>query len=412
MVFKCQIDSFLQEKKSSSGKDECVNGFNVVLEDTILFPEGGGQPCDFGFMNDKPIIDVQRKGIEAHHFVCDSETQSPPFNVGDIVKCKIDWKRRHDHMQQHSGQHLLSAILEREYNVATKSWWLGTELSFIEIDPKINLTAAQIANIENICNELIATSTPVSVHTLTDKNEADIPAEITRATKGLPKDHVGDIRIIEIEGIDANMCCGTHVSNLAQLQCIKLLNLEKNKNRQFLNFLVGKRVLKRLQECIDREYEFNTILKGGPQWHIELVKKIQINQKQNQKALSLCLKELAVHEAARLKLINPQPKWYSLHRKDGIDTDFISTFLKNVPEIKNASNGLSLLFLTSAEESGERGNMILYGDENVVADLGDKLCEVLNGKGRGKGQRFQAKVNNLFKISACEKLIDEYFNHK
>lgn len=152
--------------------------------------------------------------------------------------------------------------------------------------------------------------------------------------------------------------------------------------------------------------------RGGPQWHIELVKKIQTNQKLNQKTLASCLKELAIHEAAKLKSINPQPKWYSLHRKDGADTEFNSTFLKHAPEIKNGSDGLSLLFLTSSEESGEKGNMILIGDENVVADLGGKICDLLEGKGRGKGQRFQAKVNNLKKISACEKLIGEYFNRE
>lgn len=72
---------------------------------------------------------------------------------------------------------------------------------------------------------------------------------------------MGDIRVINIEGVDSNMCCGTHVRNLAQLQCIKLLNVEKNKNRQFLNFLVGSRVLKRLQDCFERECEFTAILK-------------------------------------------------------------------------------------------------------------------------------------------------------
>lgn len=72
------------------------------------------------------------------------------------------------------GQHLISAIFEREYNVDTKSWWLGSEISYIEIDPKVNLTTDQIANVENICNELIAAATPVSVYILNDKNEADV----------------------------------------------------------------------------------------------------------------------------------------------------------------------------------------------------------------------------------------------
>lgn len=152
--------------------------------------------------------------------------------------------------------------------------------------------------------------------------------------------------------------------------------------------------------------------RGGPKSHIDLLKKIQTTQKLSQKTLSSCLKELAIHEAIKLKSIDPQPKWYSLHRKDGMDTDFNSIFLKNGPEIKSSSDGLSLLFLTSADEISEKGNMILVGDESVISDLGEKICELLEGKGRGKGQRFQAKVNNLKKISACEKLIDEYFNRK
>lgn len=82
-----------------------------------------------------------------------------------------------------------------------------------------------------------------------------------RATRGLPKDHVGDIRVITIHGVESNMCCGTHVKHLAQLQCVKILNIEKVKNRQFLNFLIGNRVIKKLQTCFERECELTTILK-------------------------------------------------------------------------------------------------------------------------------------------------------
>lgn len=84
---------------------------------------------------------------------------------------------------------------------------------------------------------------------------------MTRATRGLPKDHVGDIRVITIDGVESNMCCGTHVSNLAQLQCVKLLNVEKTKNRQFLHFLVGNRVIRKLQSSFEREIQMNNLLK-------------------------------------------------------------------------------------------------------------------------------------------------------
>lgn len=152
--------------------------------------------------------------------------------------------------------------------------------------------------------------------------------------------------------------------------------------------------------------------RGGPPSHIDLVRKTQANQKSNQRLVSACLKELAINEAENLKKLDPQPKWYSVHRKDGAETDFISIFLKNVPKIKNVADSLSLLFLTAGEENGSKGNLLLFGDEGAVTDLGSKICELLDGKGRGTGQRFQAKVNNLKKINECEKLIAKYFEAK
>lgn len=146
---------------------------------------------------------------------------------------------------------------------------------------------------------------------------------------------------------------------------------------------------------------------------MDLAKKMQANQKSTLKGLSNCLKELAVHEANKLKAMNPQPKWYSVHRKDGADTDFNKVFLKDAPEIKKKSeDGVSLLFLTSSDENGKAGNMLLVGDETVIADLGDQICNLLEGKGKGKGQRFLARISQLKKIAACEKLIDEYFTQK
>lgn len=84
---------------------------------------------------------------------------------------------------------------------------------------------------------------------------------MTRATRGLPKDHVGAIRVVTIEGVESNMCCGTHVKNLAQLQVIKLLQVEKSKNKLLVYFLVGNRVLKKLKDSYKQELDLNLILK-------------------------------------------------------------------------------------------------------------------------------------------------------
>lgn len=154
-----------------------------------------------------------------------------------------------------------------------------------------------------------------------------------------------------------------------------------------------------------------TIFSGGPQSHIDLVKKLQSNQKAGQRTLQKCLKEIAAYEVEKLKTMQPQPKWYSLHRSDGIEPDFINAFLRNAPEISQQTNdGLSLLFLTVGEEGTHKGQLVLFGDPKIVNELGPTICELLEGKGNGKGQRYQAKVNNLKRISECEKRIAEYFN--
>ncbi|KAI5637492.1 alanyl-tRNA editing protein Aarsd1 [Phthorimaea operculella] len=169
MVFKCQEDSFLTEFSSKVvkceptkepiieyGKTIKFEGYQVTLENTILFPAGGGQPHDIGWLNDKEVLQVLRKGDEALHFT------KEPIDVGTIVEQKINWERRFDHMQQHSGQHLLSAILEKEHNLPTTSWWLGAEESYVELD-STNVPEDVIAKTEDRCNQLIRQAVPVDV---------------------------------------------------------------------------------------------------------------------------------------------------------------------------------------------------------------------------------------------------------
>lgn len=235
-------------------------------KDTILFPEGGGQPNDRGTIVLKSdsgekrlqVLNVTRKGPEAIHFVENAGNDENLLKVGDEVVQLVDWERRHDHMQQHSGQHLISALFEQQYNYNTKAWWLGAESSYIEIDGK-NITDGEMKNIESICNLRISQALPVNVQVYETADCAG--EEVTRASRGLPIDLSGPVRLINIEGVDSNMCCGTHVSNLAQLQVIKLMNIEKTKAKTLVHFLVGNRVLKKLESTFQRELQFTSLLK-------------------------------------------------------------------------------------------------------------------------------------------------------
>ncbi|KAL1263969.1 hypothetical protein QQF64_004324 [Cirrhinus molitorella] len=136
MAFQCQRDSYMQEFDTSvvscvpaeltlenNGKKEKLKGFNLKLKDTILFPEGGGQPDDHGMVGGVPVLRVLRQGPEAVHFI------SSALEEGQEVHIKLDWERRFDHMQQHSGQHLITALADTMFGYKTTSWELGRHVA-------------------------------------------------------------------------------------------------------------------------------------------------------------------------------------------------------------------------------------------------------------------------------------------
>lgn len=419
MVFKCQEDSFLKQFKTkivssefatldwTNGKGETKNlkGFNVICEDTILFPEGGGQPCDYGTLDECPVRNVIRKGTTAVHFVEAPKT----FEIGAEVAQVLDFPRRLDHMQQHSGQHLITALFDREFKYDTTSWSLGSSVSYIQLSTPHLISRESLDLIETQANDLIREGRAVSV-VLVDPEVAQ-EFQDARAPRGLPKDHEGLARVVRIEGIESNMCCGTHVSNLSQLQCIKLLYAEKVKTNVLVHFVVGERVLRKLGEVFQREQQLTQALKGGPNQHLELVQKLQQNVKGTRKSFQLLLKDFATAEAERLELMpkKERPKHFSIHRRDGIEVDFINTFLRLAPE------GI-FYFLTVSEGvsagSSAKGHLVLRGDPELVEKLGPEFMDLLEGKGNGKEGSFQGKINNLARLQECQELLETQFRPK
>ncbi|XP_074038917.1 alanyl-tRNA editing protein Aarsd1-B [Leptinotarsa decemlineata] len=405
MVFKCQEDSFLKEftskvvvcakVKSTDNKSETPDCYEVILEDTILFPEGGGQPCDYGFLNNIPVRQVIRREDKAIHFI------DKPLDIGATVKQTINWDRRFDHMQQHSGQHLLSAVLEKDLKITTVSWWLGEEVSYVELDIQ-QLSGNDIKRTEDVCNEYIREGRNVAVSIYSKDTPEEELAKV-RSARDLPADHKGDIRVINIDGIDSNMCCGTHVTNLSQLQVVKLLHTEKSKRKDkiLLHFLVGKRVINRLETCIDRERKLTALLNNHSSQHVELVEKLQKNVKTLNKNLQTVLKDLAALEASKLKSLQEQPRYFCMHRKEA-EPDFMNSFIKEM------GNTEIFLFLSTGDEKGV-GNIVLYGNEKAVSELGKIICNLLDGKGAGKGNKFQAKVNKMVNRKEAEKSVSDYF---
>nr|XP_008111377.1 PREDICTED: alanyl-tRNA editing protein Aarsd1 [Anolis carolinensis] len=407
MAFKCQRDCWLQQfttrvvsccpaelSTETGGKKEKLQGYHVILEDTILFPEGGGQPDDRGLMNGIPVLRVTRQGPDALHFI------QTPLEPGSEVQLELDWDRRFDHMQQHSGQHLITALADLMFGFKTTSWELGRQRSTIELDTS-SMTPEQVAALEQSVNDKIRARVPVVVREFA---VGDPEVEMVRS-RGLPDDHTGPVRIISIEGIDANMCCGTHVSNLSDLQVVKLLGTEKGKkNKTNLVFLAGNRVLKTLERNHTTEKALTSLLKNGPEEHVEAVKRLQNSLKQLQKNNLNLLRDLAVLTAQSFKNNMAQEPVFVLHRKDG-DSEFMNIIANEI------GNEKTLVFLSVGDEKAA-GLFLLAGPPETVEKLGPRVAELLEGKGAGKHGRYQGKATRMSQRAEVETLLRGFINEQ
>ena len=199
----------------------------VRLEATLFYPEGGGQPADRGRLGAARVVDVQSRGSHILHFL------DRPVAPGPVA-IEIDWPRRFDHMQQHTGQHMLTATCRGMYGLATRAFHLGESYSAIDLDPPA-LDAARMTAVEDRVNAIIREARPVRTRTVTPEEMATLAVR----TRGFP-DAVGDrIRLVEIEGIDLNTCGGTHVRSTAELQVCRLVGTEKMRGMLRLKFLFG-----------------------------------------------------------------------------------------------------------------------------------------------------------------------------
>nr|KAF6309248.1 prostaglandin E synthase 3 like [Pipistrellus kuhlii] len=378
------------QTEGSKGKKEVLSGFQVVLEDTLLFPEGGGQPDDHGTINGISVLRVTRRGAEADHF-----TQTP-LAPGTEVHVQVDWERRFDHMQQHSGQHLITAVADHLFGLKTTSWELGRLRSVIELDSP-SVTSEQVAAIEQRVNEKIRDRLPVNVRELS----LDDPEVEQVRGRGLPDDHAGPIRVVTIKDVDSNMCCGTHVSNLSDLQVIKILGTEKGKkNKTNLIFLAGNRVLKWMERSYGAEKALTALLKCGAEDHVEAVRKLQSSTKLLQKNNLNLLRDLAVHIARCLRNSPDCGGVVTLHRKEG-DSEFMNIIANEI------GSEDTLLLLTVGDEKGA-GLFLLAGPAEAVETLGPRVAEVLEGKGAGKKGRFQGKASNMSRRAEARALLQDY----
>lgn len=222
------VKQFDAEVLSCTEKTE--NGakrWRVVLDRTALYPASGGQPDDRGRIGGADVVEIVDEGEEIGHFV-DRLVELGP------VKAEVDWKRRFDHMQQHTGQHLLSAVLQTRFGRETISFHLGEEICTIDLRGE-EPDAETLVAAERAANEIIFEDRPVRVRYATREELRGLGVR-----KEVDRD--GILRVIEIEGADLQSCGGTHVSRTGQIGMLQLRRCTKIRQDWRLEFLCGERV--------------------------------------------------------------------------------------------------------------------------------------------------------------------------
>ncbi|MBV8573365.1 MAG: alanyl-tRNA editing protein, partial [Acidobacteriaceae bacterium] len=203
------------------------SGTRVYLDKTAFYPNSGGQPNDLGTLNNIPILDIVDEEDRVAHVL------SEPLASAEEVEGSIDWARRYDHMQQHTGQHLLSAILVELFGAQTVSFHMGREVSTIEVDAR-ELTASQLEKAEDLASVRAAEARPVRIRF----EDADAAVTLRK-----PSQRTGTLRIIDIEGVDSSACGGTHVRSTAEVGPLLIRGAEKLRGNIRLEFVCGRRAL-------------------------------------------------------------------------------------------------------------------------------------------------------------------------
>ena len=334
-------------------------GVEVILEDTILYPEGGGQPDDHGTLAGQPVLGL-RKTVEGRvaHRLAAAPTQAS-------VELMVDWTRRFDHMQQHTAQHLISALAADRFDALTTAFHLRDGVCDIDLSRK--LTQREANALQAAVNDEIRAARPVQ-HTLVSAEALD-----SVRTRGLPKGLSGPVRLVEIEGIDRNTCGGTHVANLAELQAVVLLPPLSQKGGCKLRYLAGGRVISGLRSAHDHEVTLSRRLSCGPEAHAEAISRLQGDAKRaarEKKALMMELSGLRGIELARSGAAR-------FHHEDA-DLGF----LRGVGTAA-AAEAPERVFVLTGGTDGQPGVFMLIGPADAVAAKGPLVAAAVSGRGGG-----------------------------
>lgn len=361
----------------------------VVLDQTYFYPTSGGQPTDFGTMAGVRVLDVI-DGDEILHVV------ERPLGVSE-VECEIDWERRFDHMQQHAGQHILSACFEKLYSAETVGFHLGDDM--VTIDVTLEELSPEIADaVEMAANEIIYRNLPIKVYFIE-------PAEVDKLPLRKKPVVTENIRIVEVEGEDYSPCGGTHPRSTGEVGLIKIRRWEKKRNNVRVEFLCGKRALLDYRWKNEQINQIANLLSLKDVEVFEGFQRLAQEVKDLRRETGFMQNKLQGYEAQELLDEAPEIKGVRVVSKIFTDRD-LGAAKKLSGAIVEKGQALVLFGV-----KGEKAQVVFGRSEQVNVNVNDLLKEVIGligGTGGGNAKSAQGggtELHNLESLIQSAELI-------
>ncbi len=361
----------------------------VVLSNTAFYPTGGGQPHDTGVIDGLRVVDVEKVDNEIRHYLEGDTSQ-----LRGEVTGKLDWDRRFDHMQQHCGQHILSATFVELFDFATVSFHLGSELVTIDLNTD-QVTEEQLAFVEKRANEIILENRPIETKWVTKDELSHYPLR-----KDVSVDE--DIRLVIIPDYDYNGCGGTHPTSTGQVSLLKIMSIEKMKKNIRVSFVCGNRVLKQLAMRKRVLSEVARNLSVPEEDATIALQKIMKDAKTTEKALGEAQDALLVYEARELA---------SNCENNVVAINFVNRSVQTLQKLGRAivAENHEVVALLVSENEGKLQFVASKG-ANVglsMKEVSSKVLPLINGKGGGNDTLVQGGGE---KIISAETLLNEMKN--
>ena len=375
-------DAYLSEFQATVlSCEEDKKGYALTLDATAFYPEGGGQPYDTGTLNEANVLEVHRRDDRIIHTV---DTYLKP---GTIVNGKVDFERRFDLMQQHSGEHVFSGLVHKHFGYDNIGFHLGEKE--VVLDFSGPLDHKDLSMIEAECNRMIQKNIPVEV---TYPNDEELSVLDYRSKKELS----GRIRIVSIRDCDVCACCGTHVRKIGEVGYCKVLSLTTKKGNARVSVLFGKRATDYMARIYDEVTAISALISKNPLEILEGVRHLQDEVLQKGLKLNALYTK---HFEERFEKETETSLFITI--EEGCTMDLLRHFCDRMSAKAKIAAGL----LKKSEEDYQY--VIISKSEDLRA-AAKSLSETFAGKGGGSKEMIQGSLHGSAEqiVSFLHRLFD------